>query len=152
MMITLKSSETTEWLESKRSCVKTNAVSCLKFRYTFDINYGVDFSVKIEDDFYTSLWAMSSSVSRPGEGMDIAQVPLSETSAYNIYFFASRRDGYLHNNGSVYIDDVQIVESPCDQYPINSHPDLTDNCYPIESATCDFENSSFCSWYDFDLQ
>jgi hypothetical protein len=43
----------------------------------------------------------------------------------------------------VYIDDVRFVETPCHHYPFNSHPDY---CYTRESATCDFEDSTFCSW------
>jgi hypothetical protein len=83
--------------------------------------------------------------------MDIAQVPLSETLAYTMYLTASGR-GMISTKICLYIDDVQFVKSPCDQYPINSHPDKTDYCYTSENATCDFEDSTFCSWYDFDHQ
>jgi hypothetical protein len=157
LMIKFKSNESIGWLVSRRSCRKTifYRVSCMKFRYTFDINYAVDLRVEIREDTFsknTTLWAMSSSVSRPGEDMDIAQIPLAERVAHNVYFVAFRRAGVLHPNNSVYIDDVQFVDSPCDQYPINSHPDLTDNCHTIEKASCTFDDSEFCSWYDFDLQ
>jgi hypothetical protein len=76
--------------------------------------------------------------------MDIAQVPLTETGAYNIHFGASRREGDLHKNGSVYIDDVQIVKSPCEIYPPTADPDY---CYPSDlPINCTFDDATFCEW------
>jgi hypothetical protein len=134
-------------LESKKYYVKKDVDACLIFKYTFDVSYVADLRVEIGNyvDVTSVKWTMSSSVSRPGQvDLDTGLAPLSETVAYKIYFVASRREGVHHQNSSVYIDDVRFVESPCHRHPINSHPDY---CYTPDSASsCDFEDSTFCSW------
>jgi hypothetical protein len=73
---------------SRISCGKTNA--CLTFRYTFTVNNTAQLRVAIEKDLRNSetVWTMStSSTAHPGRGMDIGQVPISETDAFTVVSF-----------------------------------------------------------------
>jgi hypothetical protein len=60
-----------------------------------------------------------------------------------IYFEASRRAGVPQEGRSVYIDDVELVESECSLSPPSADPDY---CHPTGPVNCSFQDRTFCGW------
>jgi hypothetical protein len=44
---------------------------------------------------------------------------------------------------SVYIDDVQLQQSPCSLIPPSASPDY---CHPTGPLNCSFQDNTFCGW------
>jgi hypothetical protein len=94
---------------------------------------------------YTSVWLASTSVSAPGKDyhFDLAKIPIKRRTDFYINFEASRLVGVAQEGRSVYIDDVELVQSPCSLSPPSASPDY---CHPIGSLNCSFQDSTFCRW------
>jgi hypothetical protein len=92
---------------------------------------------------------MSSSTSRPDEAtpMDLATAPISTTRDYYISIWANRRreNNRYRQRDSVYIDNVEFVDSPCERFPPTALPD----CYSTRPTNCSFRENSLCGWRDF---
>jgi hypothetical protein len=145
-MIHLENNKDKRQLESRLSCATKDNAACLMFRYAFDVSDTIELQVLIQKSspqFPQTLWTSSSSVSLPGDNMDIGRVPITSTENYRVRFYARRHSGVPQQGRSVYIDDVEFVQSPCKLYPPTAHPDY---CYPTGPSNCTFQDSTFCGW------
>jgi hypothetical protein len=95
---------------------KSDAEICLSFRFEFNVSLAIQLKVVIRMSMPGLLWTADSSQSRPDEdGLETAKVSFPVAGEYAIEFEAERYKTPSKPGGSVFIDDIKLVECSSQQ-------------------------------------